>query len=383
MSEVEQNTATALAGAKRIVLKIGSALLCGDAGNVRGGWLRTVAEDIAKLRMRGCEVIVVSSGAVALGRRLLKCEGSIRLEEKQACSAAGQAALIRQWQHALDAHDILAAQVLLTLDDTENRKRYLNARAAMRALLELGVLPVINENDTVATSELRYGDNDRLAAHAAQIVGADVLIMLSDVDGVYTGDPRRNGNATHLSVVDAFAAETADFAAGPNQRAGVGSGGMASKIAAAKIASANGCVTIIASGLSEHPVRAILDGAAATLLPARGTAESARKQWIGGRISPAGIIIIDNGAARALQNGASLLPAGVIKVEGNFLRGDAVSVLNESGEEIAQGLVTYDTSDLSRIAGEKSEAIESILGLRRRPAVIEKDDLVLRGILKS
>ncbi|GJL94594.1 MAG: glutamate 5-kinase [Hyphococcus sp.] len=378
MSQSSHFSAAQLSGAKRIVVKIGSALLCDEDGAVRSKWLATLAADIVGLRSGGCEVIVVSSGAVALGRQMLKLSGDLRLDEKQAASATGQAALIQAWQKAFEVHNVQVAQLLLTLDDTEYRNRYLNARATMRTLLDVGALPLVNENDTVATAEIRYGDNDRLAAHTAQVAGAELLIILSDVDGVYSADPRLNADARHLDVIGAITPDIENCAGGPNRQGGIGSGGMASKIAAAKIASANGCATIIASGLIEHPLVAISHGELATLITPNGNAENARRQWIGGRLKPSGKIIVDQGAAEALLQGASLLPAGVIGVGGNFSRGDVVEIVDQKGIALGKGLVTFDASDVERIAGHRSEAIEKILGYRRRPAIIEKDDLVLR-----
>jgi glutamate 5-kinase len=375
---VSPDAAQKLRAAKRIVVKVGSAILCADDGAVRTSWLASLAEDIAALRGDGCEVVVVTSGAIALGRKRLGLERVLRLDEKQAASAAGQAALAQAWQRAFDPHDTHIAQLLLTLDDTENRRRYLNARATFRTLLDFKALPMVNENDTVATSEIRYGDNDRLAAHAAQIVESDVLVILSDVDGLYTADPRKDPDATHIPIVEAITAEIEQSAAGPNKALGIGSGGMASKVAAAKIAGANGCATIIAAGGLVNPIAAIRDGAAATLLRATGNPARARRQWIGGRIKPAGSITIDAGAAAALARGASLLPAGVIAVAGDFSRGDAVTIIAPDDKVLGQGLSAYFSYEIKKIAGRRSEELEQILGYRRRPAVVEKNDLVLR-----
>ena len=371
-----------LRAARRIVVKVGSAILCGDGedGPVRRGWLASLADDIAGLRREGREAVVVTSGAIALGRRRLGLAGgALKLEEKQAASAAGQIALAEAWGAAFAAHGVAVAQILLTLDDTENRRRYLNARAAMRALLDLGALPLVNENDAVTTEEIRYGDNDRLAAHAAQIVGADLLVILSDVDGLYTADPRRDPGAAHVPVVEAITPEIEASAAGPNLSAGVGSGGMESKLAAAKIAGGNGCAALIAPGSGERPLSAVLDGGRATLFLPSKTREGARRQWIAGRLKPAGSLVIDDGAAKALAAGKSLLPAGVLKVEGDFARGDAVEVKTSDGAALAQGLSAYHAEEVRKIAGRRSEEIEGLLGYRRRPAVMEKNDLVLRS----
>ncbi|MDZ7629328.1 MAG: glutamate 5-kinase [Parvularculaceae bacterium] len=367
----------ALAGARRLVVKVGSAILCGVDG-VRGAWLASLAEDIAKLRAEGREIVVVSSGAIALGRKRLKLGGQLRLDEKQAASAAGQAALVEAWQAAFAPHEIAVAQILLTLDDTENRRRYLNARATFATLLELGALPLVNENDTIATAEIRYGDNDRLAAHAAQIAGAELLVILSDIDGVYDADPRRFPDARRLPLIERITPEIVASAGGANASAGVGSGGMASKIAAAEIASTSGAATIIAPGLENYPLNRILEGGPSTLILAPTSAENARRQWIGGRLKAQGEVHIDAGAARALLGGASLLPAGVTGVSGDFQRGDAVLVVAPGGAAIAQGLVAYGASELGLVAGKRSDDIEKLLGYRRRPAVIEKDDLALR-----
>jgi len=379
--EFHASAGAQLRAARRIVVKVGSAILCGDGddGTVRASWLASLADDIAQLRRAGREAVVVTSGAIALGRgRLGLARGPLKLEEKQAASAAGQIALAEAWGAAFAAHGVTVAQILLTLDDTEHRRRYLNARAAMRALLDLGAMPLVNENDAVTTEEIRYGDNDRLAAHAAQIVGADLLVILSDVDGLYTADPRRDPSAAHLPLVEAITPDIEASAAGPNLSAGVGSGGMESKLAAAKIAGGAGCAAIIAPGHGDNPLSAVLDGGKATLFRAAKTRESARRQWIAGRLKPAGTIVIDDGAAKALGAGKSLLPAGVVGVRGDFARGDAVAVENAKGEVLAQGLSAYHADEIRRIAGRRSDEIEPLLGYRRRPAVIEKNDLVLR-----
>ena len=369
----------ALARSRRIVLKVGSAILTGEGGEARADWLAALADDVAALRARGAEVVIVTSGAIALGRRRLKLEGPLRLDEKQAASAAGQAALVEAWRRAFETHDIPVAQILLTLDDTENRKRYLNARATFRMLLDLGALPLVNENDTIATSEIRYGDNDRLAAHAAQIIGADLMLILSDIDGVYSADPRVNASATHIPFISAVTAEIERAAGGANKTADVGAGGMASKIAATKIAGASGAATIIAAGAIDHPLRAIADGARATFIAPSATMAGARRRWIAGRLKPIGEIIVDDGAAAAIHSGKSILPAGVISVAGDFERGAAIKVLNVNGVVIAQGLAAYNAIEIAAVAGKRSDEIEKILGYRRRPAIIERDDLIVKG----
>ncbi len=371
------SAADALGASRRLVIKVGSALVCGADGAPNGRWLATLGADIARLRADEREVLIVTSGAIALGRRRLGLSGRLRLEEKQAASAAGQTLLIEAWQQALAPSGICAAQLLLTLGDVEDRRRYLNARATLETLIELGALPVINENDTVATAEIRYGDNDRLAAHAAQIAGADLLVMLSDIDGLYTADPRGNPDARHIAHVAEIDAAIEAMATGANAAAGVGSGGMATKIAAAKIAGAAGCAAIIAPGAVDHPIAAIRDGGRATLFVAGASPESARRLWIGGRLKATGAIQIDAGARAALFRGASLLPAGILAVEGAFARGDAVRILGPAGENLGQGLAAFDNSDVRRIMGRQSADIDAILGYRRRPAVIERHDLAL------
>ncbi len=364
--------------ANRLVLKVGSAILCGEDG-VRASWLASLAGELARLRENGVEIVIVSSGAITLGRRQLSLGRGLRLDEKQAASAAGQAALVQAWQTAFANSGAAVAQILITLDDTEDRRRYLNARSTFRTLLDLGAVPVVNENDTVATSEIRYGDNDRLAAHAAQLVEADTLLILSDVDGVYDADPRSNDEAQRFDVIDAVTPAIENAASGPNAAAGVGSGGMASKLAAAKIAAKTGCATIIAPGHIDNPLNAVLSGGPATLIREAASAANARQRWIAGRLKPSGAVHIDAGAAKALRDGASLLPAGITKVVGAFLRGDAVSLVGPDGALIGQGLAAYHSDEIERIAGRKSEEIEELLGYRRRPAVIEKNDMALHG----
>lgn len=368
-----------LRSAKRLVVKIGSALLCDEAGGVRRQWLESLADDVAKMRKKGCDVVIVSSGAIALGRGRLGLQKALRLDEKQAASAAGQSALAQAWQAAFDRHDIKTAQILLTLEDTENRRRYLNARSTFRTLLDLQAIPLVNENDTVATSEIRYGDNDRLAAHVAQLVEADTLVILSDVDGVYTADPNDDPGAKRIDVIDEITPAIEAAAVGPNKISGTGAGGMASKIAAAKIAGANGCATIIAPGGDAHPLFVAAEGGVSTLIRPSRSIFGARRQWIGGRLKPTGRVCVDAGAMAALLGGASLLPAGIKQIEGNFSRGDTVLVIGPEGNIIAQGLSSYHSSEIEQIKGKRSEELESILGYCRRPAVIEKNDLVLRS----
>jgi glutamate 5-kinase len=362
--------------AKRIVVKIGSALLVDAAtGSVKASWLASLIDDIAKARARGADVIVVSSGAIALGRRSLGLpKGKLRLEESQAAAAVGQIALAQAWAEALATKKIVAAQVLVTLKDTEERRRHLNARATLTTLLAQGAIPVINENDTVATSEIRYGDNDRLAARVASMMSADCLVLLSDIDGLYSAPPDRKG-ATFIAEVKEITPEIEGFAGKPIS--GVGSGGMITKIEAGKIALGAGCNMVIASGHQTHPLQRIADGERCTWFLAPISAMQSRKRWIAGTLQPVGRLTVDEGARTALGKGKSLLPAGVKQVSGTFSRGDTVSVVDLAGGEIARGLVAYDSSDASRIAGLKSADIEKAIGFRGRDEIIHRDDLVM------
>jgi glutamate 5-kinase len=367
---------TNLAGAKRIVVKVGSALLVGPDGADRA-WLAGFAGDVARLRSRGQQVLVVSSGAVALGRRRLALpKRALTLPEKQAAAAAGQSALMRAWEEALEPAGIAAAQVLLTRDDTEVRRRWLNARATVETLLALGVVPVVNENDTVVTEEIRYGDNDRLAARVAQMIGADLLVLLSDVDGLYTADPRNDPLAEHIPRVARLTPAIEAMAGGANASAGVGTGGMATKIAAARIASAAGCATVITLGNRPSPLQAAEAGARATVIEPSTTPKAAYKAWIAGSLAPAGALVVDDGAAEAVRRGKSLLAAGVRRIEGRFDKGDAVVVRDEAGHEIGRGLVRYEAEDAEKICGLKSEAIEAALGYTSGP-LVHADDLAL------
>ena len=366
-----------LATARRVVVKIGSALLVErSTGRVNRSWLEALAEDIARLRSRGQEVVLVSSGAIALGRRQLGlAPGKLRLEESQAAAAVGQIRLAHAWKEVLEQHGFTVAQVLLTLGDTEQRRRYLNARNTLTALLRLGSIPVINENDTVATAEIRYGDNDRLAARVAQMVSADCLVLLSDVDGLYTADPTRDPAATFVPEVPRITAEIEAMAGG--SASDVGSGGMATKVLAAKIAVGAGCHMCVAAGRETHPLRRIESGSRCTWFVADGSPIAARKQWIAGMLKPSGELLVDDGAARALRQGKSLLPAGVVQVTGRFDRGDAVVVKDPEGREVARGLAAYSSSDAERLCGRKSRELEELLGYRGRDEMIHRDDLVL------
>jgi glutamate 5-kinase len=376
-AEAAPSPATALAHARRVVVKIGSSLLIDPATRaVARDWLASLAQDIAALRAQGREVIVVSSGAVALGRGRLNTTPG-RLQDKQAAAAVGQTLLMHAWEEALAPHGLITAQILLTRDDTERRRRWLNARATVEALLAHGVVPVVNENDTVATEEIRYGDNDRLAARAAQLARADLLILLSDVDGLYTADPRRDPNARHLPLVETLGPEILSMATGANTAAGVGTGGMATKLAAAQIARSAGCATVIASGLTLHPLAAVAEGARATLITAPATPLAAWKQWIAGSMAPGGALTLDDGAVRALKSGKSLLPSGIVSVSGDFEKGDSLRLIDTTGAVIGVGLASYPADEVALIRGRHSDEIESLLGYRGPSVVIHRDDLVL------
>jgi glutamate 5-kinase len=368
--------ASPLGAARRVVVKVGSALLVDqEQGRLDRAWLESLVEDLLRLRQRGQQVILVSSGAIALGRRHLKLpRGTLRLEESQAAAAVGQISLAHAYKELLEQHEVTVAQVLLTLQDSEQRRRYLNARATLESLLALGALPVINENDTVATAEIRYGDNDRLAARVAQMTSADCLVLLSDVDGLYTADPNREPNASFIERVLRITPEIEAMAG--KAQSGVGSGGMTTKILAAKIAVAAGCHLCIAAGHHPHPVRRIEEGARCTWFMPAATPVAARKQWIAGTLRPAGAVVIDDGALRALLDGKSLLPAGVTAARGRFDRGDTISVV-AAGIEVARGIAAYSDADAVRIMGRRTAEIESILGFRGRDEMIHRDDLVL------
>ncbi|WP_312735766.1 glutamate 5-kinase [Brevundimonas sp.] len=371
------DAASALDGARRIVVKIGSSLLI-DAETRRPtrDWLTAMAADLAALRARGREVIVVSSGSIALGRGRLPDLGA-RLEDKQAAASVGQSLLMAAWSAALEPHGLIAGQVLLTRDDTERRRRWLNARATVQALLAHGVVPIVNENDTVATEEIRYGDNDRLAARTAQLARADLLVLLSDVDGLYTADPRRDANAAHLPLIESLTPDILAMGGGANADAGVGTGGMATKLAAAQIARSAGCATLIASGQTLSPLSAIRDGARATLIAAPDGPMAAYKQWIAGSLSPAGTLTLDPGAVAALRAGKSLLPAGVAALSGAFEKGDCVRLIDAEGRAVGVGLAAYAADEAARIRGRRSDEIEAVLGYRGASVLIHRDDMVL------
>ncbi len=370
--------ARAIEGARRIVVKIGSSLVVDAKTRAPSAdWLEALAADIAALRASGRQVVVVSSGAVALGRGRLNLAKNARLDEKQAAAAVGQSLLMRGWETAFQPHGLTAAQVLLTRDDTERRRRWLNARATLEALLNLGATPIVNENDTVATEELRYGDNDRLAARAAQLIRADLLILLSDVDGLHTADPRRDPTAEHLPLVEALTPEIMALGGGANAEADVGTGGMATKLMAARIARSAGCATLIVSGLLPHPLAAVRDGARATLFTAPATPLAAYKQWIAGSLEPTGALFIDDGAAAALLKGRSLLPSGVARIEGRFDKGDSVRLQTLDGAVLGVGLAAYPADEMARIQGRHSTEIEALVGYKGAGVAIHRDDLVL------
>lgn len=363
---------------RRVVIKIGSALLVDRATGLKKAWLDAMCADIAGLKAKGVEVLVVSSGAIALGRTVLNVpSGALKLEESQAAAAVGQIALARAWSESLSTDAIVAGQVLLTLGDTEERRRYLNARATINQLLKLGAVPIINENDTVATTEIRYGDNDRLAARVATMVGADLLVLLSDIDGLYTAPPHLDPDARFLETIAEITPEIEAMAGGAASE--LSRGGMRTKIDAGKIATTAGCAMIIASGKPDHPLAAIEDGARSSWFAPSGSPVTARKTWIAGQLLPAGTLRVDAGAEEALRSGKSLLPAGVRDVTGSFSRGDTIAILGTSGREIARGLAGYDADEARQIAGKKSAEIAAILGYAGRAAMVHRDDMVMTG----
>ncbi|VAV86662.1 Glutamate 5-kinase / RNA-binding C-terminal domain PUA [hydrothermal vent metagenome] len=366
-----------LASARRIIIKVGSSLLIApQTSKLRCAWMRHLVTDIADLRARGCEVLLVSSGAVAAGRAMMGvAKKPVKLEEAQALAAIGQLQVASVWAEAFAEKNQNIGQVLLTLADTENRRRWLNCSATLTNLLQMGVIPLINENDSVASDEIRYGDNDRLAARAAQMAGADLLVLLSDVDGLYSDDPSKNPDAEHIALVRQITPEIQAMAGGASSN--LGSGGMTTKLLAAKIASAAGCATLIADGRENAPLRALQEQANCTLfLPAMKPAQ-ARKNWIAGTVAPKGNLTIDAGAAKALLQGASLLAAGTIAVDGQFGRGEVVCIQNQQSEELARGMVSYDAKELQSILGLKSQQIADRLGYEARKAVVHRDALAL------
>ncbi len=368
-----------LARFRRIVVKVGSSLIVDRArGRLKQAWLAALAEDIAELHGRGADVLVVSSGAIALGRTVLGlAAGALKLEDSQAAAAVGQIALARTWSESLAHHGITAGQILVTLADTEERRRYLNARATLARLLDMRAVPVINENDTVATTEIRYGDNDRLAARVATMAGADLLVLLSDIDGLYTAPPAVDPAATLIPVVPRITREVEAMAGGAASE--LSRGGMRTKIEAGKIATAGGTHMVIASGLVKNPLKAVAARGRCTWFLTPSTPATARKTWIAGSLEPRGALYVDAGAARALRRGASLLPAGISRVDGAFQRGDCVVIRDEAGSEIGRGLVAYDIGHARLILGRSTRDIEAILGHPGRAEMIHRDDMVLIG----
>jgi glutamate 5-kinase len=377
MNADSSQAAERITRARRVVVKIGSALLVDRAtGRLDGPWFEDLVSDLARLHRRGQEVLVVSSGAIALGRKYLGLRsGTLRLEQSQAAAAAGQVRLAHAWQEALGRHEIPVAQVLLTLGDTEQRRRYLNARGTLETLLGLGAVPVINENDTVATEEIRYGDNDRLAARVAQMVSADCLLLLSDTDGLYTADPARDPDAKLVPEVRAVSPQIESMAGGVATE--FGSGGMITKLAAGGIALAAGCHMAIASGRVRHPLRALEEGARCTWFIASQSPARVRKQWIAGTLQPRGELVVDDGAAEALAAGKSLLPAGVLSVSGEFDRGDAVLIRDARGLKLAHGLSAYASSEAAMIIGLRSAQVPAVLGYRGREELVHRNDLAM------
>ena len=364
-----------------VVIKIGSALIVDPAtGKARADWMRDLAADVASLRAAGTQVVLISSGSIALGRQHLSLPaGAIKLPEKQAAAAIGQVELAQLWSNALQAHDMRTAQILLAPEDTETRRRHINARTTIQTLLELGFVPVVNENDTVTTYEIRFGDNDRLAARVAGMISADLLILLSDVDGLYTKNPHQSEDAEHIPEITQIDEDIMALGGGAN--AEFASGGMATKLAAARIATEAGADMVICKGSASRPVTALLDGARYSLFHRRTSPKKARKNWIAGALDPKGQIVVDKGAQSALLKGKSLLPVGILRLSGQFDRGDLVQIINAEGIELGHGLAGYATAEAEKIKGQKSQVIETLLGYEGRAEVIHADDLVLRGDL--
>jgi glutamate 5-kinase len=362
---------------RRVVIKVGSSLLVdGAKGALRRDWLGALAADIADLHQRGVEIMVVSSGAIAMGRTILALpRGPLKLEQSQAAAAVGQIALARAWADVLGERGITAGQILVTLGDTEERRRYLNARATIGRLLDWRAVPIVNENDTVATTEIRYGDNDRLAARVATMAGADLLVLLSDIDGLYTAPPHQDPAATLIPVVARITPEIEAMAGGAASE--LSRGGMRTKIEAGKIATAGGTHMLITDGRHPHPLRRVADGANCTWFLTGSNPVSARKSWIAGVLEPKGVLHLDAGAAKAIRSGKSLLPAGVLRVEGLFERGDAVSLRGPDGEDLGRGLVAYDAAEASLIVGRSSGDIETLLGYAGRAEMVHRDDMAL------
>lgn len=365
-----------LTSARRVVVKIGSALLVDRAsGDLRTDWLTSIAEDVAELKARGADVVLVSSGSIALGRGILSLPSSVLpLEQSQAAAAVGQIRLARAWQEALAPHGLITAQVLVTLEDSADRRRYLNSRATLETLLGFGAVPIVNENDTVATDEIRYGDNDRLAAQVAVTVGADLLVLLSDVDGLYTANPASDPVAERLDIIDDITPEIEGMAG--DAGSGLSKGGMKTKVMAAKTATASGCAMIISHGADLHPLRRLTMGAPSTLFTPQLDPHAARKRWIAA-MKPQGTLRVDEGAATALASGKSLLPAGLRAVEGDFGRGEPVTIRSLTGTTLGQGLTRYTATEARAIAGHHSREIEAILGYPGRAVLIHRDDMAV------
>jgi len=365
------------AAARRIVVKIGSALLTDRAtGTLKADWLASLLDDVAALAAAGKQVVLVSSGAIALGRHTLKLpKGPLALEQSQAAAAVGQISLAHAYQDMARKRGLVAAQILLTLGDTEKRRRYLNARRTIETLLDLNAVPVVNENDTVATTEIRYGDNDRLSARVASMVSADCLVLLSDIDGLYTAPPQQDADAVRLDVVTAITAEIEAMAGDAGTE--LSKGGMRTKVEAAKMVLGAGTHMVIASGKVMNPLRSITEGAPCTWFLAHSDPITARKRWIAGQLEPKGTVHVDAGAENALAAGKSLLPAGVVRVEGSFDRGDAVIIRAPDGRELGRGLISYSRSDAERIIGRKSSEIATILGVSRCDELIHREDMAL------
>ena len=366
-----------IAEAKRIVVKIGSVLLVDDnSGTLHNAWLNSLGKDVAALRDRGHEVILVSSGAIALGRRYLGLKpGELKLEEKQAAAAVGMVRLAQSYQETLNKFDLSVAQILLTLDDSENRRRYLNARSTIMTLLRIGVVPLINENDTIATDEIRFGDNDRLAARVASMVSADLLILLSNINGLYTADPAQDKAAKLVPTVTEITHEIEAMAS--NTVTSDSSGGMPTKLAAAKQCMGAGCRMIICEGRGMFPLKSLENGGDCTWFIPSGNPQTARKRWISGSLQSLGSVIVDDGAVAALERGGSLLPAGILRIEGTFQRGDAITIMKRDGSEFGRGLIAYSSEDATQIIGHKTGEIEDLLGYRGRDEIIHRDDLVI------
>jgi glutamate 5-kinase len=371
------NMHNALAPYRRITIKIGSALLVdGKTGKLRSAWLNSIAEDIAALKAEGREIIIVSSGAVSLGRRILKLDAlTLPLDQSQAAASVGQIALSQAWAESLGRHEIITGQILITPNITEERRYYLNARTTMETLLSMGAVPIINENDSVATAEIRYGDNDRLSARVATMIEADCLVLLSDIDGLYTAPPSKDPSAAHLAVVPSITPSIEAMAGGAASH--LSRGGMTTKIEAGKIATKAGTAMIIAKGTEDHPLRALALGARHTLFAPVQSRAQARKRWIMGTLAVSGTLTVDAGAARALQTGKSLLPIGVTKVSGDFSRGDAVAIVAPDGIELARGLVGLDSDDARLVKGKKGQAVIELLGVGNRAELVHRDNMVL------